>query len=324
MEPFSIGVDLGGTNLRVAAYVGGEDFLEVIQLPTRLSEGPDIVVRDMCEAIHSVRQRVAYGRTLTGIAVGAPGPLELPDGILRNPPNLDGWDGFNLRQAIESILGCPIKLDNDANMAALAELKIGAGRTHSIDSICVLTLGTGVGSGIVLDGAIRSGSTGMGGEAGHIVVETNGGVLCGCGGAGCLEQYASATAIVRMAREIMGTTAPATASALAARANDGHTEASYVFAEVGRYLAIALTGLINTLNLPLYILGGGVSEAWALFAPAMFKELHRRSYIYRLTQPDELEPSQLERHKTYIQRAKLGASSGLLGSCLLASSGTDG
>jgi glucokinase len=316
-DKFSIGVDLGGTNLRIASYVGGIELLDVIQMPTRLAEGRDAVVRDMCEAIRALAGRNYGGRPLAGIGIGSPGPLELPAGILRNPPNLHGWDGFRLRDAVESGVGQPIHLDGDANVAALAEQKLGAGRKHGIESLCVLTLGTGVGNGLILDGRIWQGSTGMGGEGGHLIVKDEGGAACGCGGYGCLEQYASATAIGRMARELMGEAAPATAHEVALLARSGDAVALSIFATVGHMLAVGLTGLINTLNMPLYLLGGGVCEAWDLFAPAMFRELRIRSYVYRLTAPEELEPEIFAPGKTYILRAQLGSNAGLLGACLL-------
>lgn len=314
---YVIGIDLGGTNLRVAAYAEGLEFLEVIQLPTRLSEGRDRVVRDIRDAVAALRDRDIGGRTLAGIGVGAPGPLELPEGIVRNPPNLTGWDGFNLRAAIESALGRAIELDNDANVAAFAEQRLGVGRKYGADSLCILTLGTGVGSGFIVDGKIQSGSTGMGGEAGHLVVETHEGLPCGCGGFGCLEQYASATALLRMAKKMMGPRAPASASEVAALAEGGDAEAMAAFDAVGNYLAIGLTGLVNSFNLPLYVLGGGLSQSWHLFERTMFAELRRRSYLYRLTEPKNRYPEKLERHKTYIVPAELGSNSGLLGACLL-------
>jgi glucokinase len=154
---FSIGVDLGGTSLRVASYVSGVTFLDSISVPTRLSDGRDLVVRDMCEAIRALQAK-EYGRVLAGIGVGSPGPLELPDGIVRSPPNLPGWERFNLRKAVEGALGQPIVIENDANLAALAEQKLGAGMTHNVDSLCMITLGTGVGSGFILDGRIWHGA----------------------------------------------------------------------------------------------------------------------------------------------------------------------
>jgi glucokinase len=316
-ETYSIGVDLGGTNLRIASYAGGVDFLDSILLPTRLAEGPGRVVRDMCEGIDALRSKDNGGRRLIGIGIGSPGPMQLPEGVLRNPPNLPGWDSFQLRHAIETELDTPVQIESDANLAALAEQKLGAGEMYRIDSLCVLTLGTGVGSGLILRGRIWHGATGMGGEAGHIIVQDAGGALCGCGGYGCLEQYASAPAVLRMARERLPGEAPATAHEVALLARSGDLRAASVFDRVGHALAIALTSLINTLNLPLYLLGGGVCDAWDLLAPAMFRVLRERSYIYRLTQPDVLEPPSLAKNKTYILGAQLGPTAGLLGACLL-------
>jgi len=314
---YSIGVDLGGTNLRIASYASGVDFLDTILVPTRLSEGRERVIRDMCEAISALSKKGYGPRTLAGIGIGTPGPLELPEGILRNPPNLPNWDGFDLRMAVESTLGRSIEIESDANLAALAEQKCGAGQTHNTDSLCMLTLGTGVGSGLIFHGNIWHGATGMGGEAGHLVVESNSPVACGCGGYGCLEQYASASAVVRMALEIMGPSAPATSQEVARLATEGNPEAKIVFSRVGHSIGIALTGLINTLNLPLYVIGGGVCDAWDLFAPEMFRTLCTRSYVYRLTQPAALQPATFERHKTYVLCAQLKSNAGLLGACLL-------
>jgi glucokinase len=315
-KAYSIGVDLGGTNLRVAAYDGGRGFLDTIVLPTRLHAGRDQVVQDMCGAIRAMMSRDFGDRVLKGIAVGTPGPLQLPAGILRNLPNFPGWDGFDLRSAITKGIGCEILLENDANFAAFAEQRLGAGKSFGVADLCVITLGTGVGNGLVLGGKVWDGGNGMAGEAGHMVVKDDEQLQCGCGGRGCLEQYASATAVVRMAREHLGEGAPATAHEVALLAKSGDQTARAVFEAVGGSLAIAFTGLISTLNLPLYLLGGGVCEAWDLFSPRMFLELERRSYIYRLTRPDVLEPAGLTAGKTYILKAELGPSAGLLGACV--------
>jgi len=315
-KSFSIGVDLGGTNLRVAAYGAEGVFLETISLKTRLADGRHAVVSDLCAAIASLLRRYGSERGCAGIGIGSPGPLELPSGIIRNPPNLTGWDGFNLRHAIESTLERPVSIENDANLAALAEQAQGAGKLLGSDSLCMLTMGTGVGSGFILDGKIWHGSSGMGGEAGHIVVDPEG-QRCGCGGIGCLEQYASATAIVRMMSESSRT--PVSALEVAQWAMAGDPAAQAVFQRVGRALAIALTAVVNTLNLPLYVIGGGASDAWELFAPTMFQELLSRSYIYRLTAPNSdpmVEDKAGVASRTQICRARLGSEAGLLGACL--------
>jgi glucokinase len=316
-DTFTIGVDLGGTNLRIASYADDVGIMDTIALPTRLTEGRDFVVRDIRDAVLAIAEKNHNGRHLFGVGVGTPGPLELPEGVLRNPPNLLGWDGFNLRAALEDSLTRAIEIESDANLAALAEACFGAGRTHNIDSFCMLTLGTGVGNGLIFNEKIWHGSNGMGGEAGHIIVQDIDGAPCGCGGFGCLEQYVSATALVRIAHERMRNEAPSSAHDLFVIAQAGDARAASVFHSLGHSLAIGLTALINTLNLPLYLIGGGVCEAWDLFAPAMFRELYKRCYVYRLTAPDDPNAVVFEKRKTQILRAELGSTAGLLGACVL-------
>lgn len=315
---FTIGVDLGGTNLRIGAYAPQEGLLQTINLPTRLKDGREAVARDICTAIRQLIAEYTPSRTLAGVGAGSPGPLELPAGILRQPPNLPGWNGFNLRYALESALGMPIALQNDANAAALAECLLGRGKTLGIDSLCMLTLGTGVGGGIILHGKIWEGITGMAGEVGHLNIWTEGGMACGCGSSGCLEPHASATGVRKSAEEAMAHgTAAGLAALLASKpafdardvaelATAGDPEATAIFHKVGRSLGIGLASLVNTLNLPLYVLGGGLANAWDLFAAGLFDELRKRSYIYRLTSD-----------KTHITTAELGADAGVLGACLL-------
>ena len=192
------GVDLGGTNLRIAAFDSEWKRLDSINLPTRVGEGPEAVVGDMCDAIRRVLERCGANQELIGVGIGAPGPLELPSGRFHRPPNLPGFDGFLLKDAMESNLQTAVIVECDANAAALAEWKSGAGKEMPGDSMCMLTLGTGVGAGIILERKIWHGMNGMGGEGGHIPVVEDG-FACGCGGRGCLEQYTSATAICRAA-----------------------------------------------------------------------------------------------------------------------------
>lgn len=336
MDQYSIGVDLGGTNLRVAAMREEGGLLGNISIRTRLQDGPNAVVGDLCEAVLAMQEGQGPSAVCVGVGVGTPGPLEMPEGTLRRPPNLPGWDGFCVRAAIEKRLGRPIFLDSDANLAALAEWRFGAGKRYGVDSLCMLTLGTGVGSGIVLDGRVWQGMNGMAGEAGHISVVPEGDV-CGCGNRGCLEMYASATALRRMAlrqmaAELERATGACNTSALArmvrakpdfqakdvaALAEAGDAGAQAVFDEMGRCLGLALAALVNTLNLPLYVLGGGSAAAWPLFAPAMMREVWERSYVYRATMPDAKEIADRAQGKTHIVAAELGAESGLLGAAAL-------
>jgi glucokinase len=327
-QPMTIGVDLGGTSLRVAAYTPGDGVLDSISLPTRLEAGPLAVVDDMCTAIRELIDRCFQNREIAGIGVGSPGPLELPAGRLHHPPNLPGWDGFCLLGEMEKRLRLPIAIESDANAAALAEYALGLGKLLGIESFCMLTLGTGVGNGIVLDGKIWHGAAGMGGEAGHLTIFPDGPV-CGCGNTGCLEACASATAIVNVAERLIaegkapglaslkGGQASLTALDIAEAARNGDPDAKAIYSETGRALGIGLAGLINTLNLPLYVIGGGVANSWDLLSPSMFEELERRSYVYALTAPGRPASNGMPGGGTQVRPAKLGAEAGLLGACIL-------
>src|SRR3984885_1750244 len=195
-EQITIGIDLGGTNLRIAAFDAAWKRLATVNLPTRVAAGPQAVVNDMGDAIGRVLAQIGPQYELLGVGIGAPGPLELPSGRFHRPPNLPGFDAFVLKDAMESTLQTPVIVEKDANAAALAEWKSGVGKEMPTDSMCMLTLGTGVGAGIVLDRKIWHGMIGMGGEGGHIPLVENG-FPCGCGGRGFPDQYASATAIGR-------------------------------------------------------------------------------------------------------------------------------
>ena len=324
----TVGVDLGGTSLRVAAYAPRDGLLDSIVLPTRLEAGPHAVLDDMCSAIGELRERFGAGREFAGIGIGSPGPLELPSGRLHHPPNLPGWDGFELLAELTRRLQLPIAIESDANAAALAEYALGLGKHLGIDSLCMLTLGTGVGNGIILDGKLWHGATGMGGEAGHMTIFPDGPV-CGCGNNGCLEACASATAIINAAeRRIAAGAAPGldarrngraalTALDLAEAARDGDRDAMEIFALTGRALGIGIAGLINILNLPLYVVGGGVANSWDLLAPFVLEELERRSYVYALTAPGRSASRSVPGGGTQVLAAKLGSEAGLLGACIL-------
>jgi len=326
-KSFTIGVDLGGTNLRIAAYSDGASFLESVSLPTRLSAGRDAVIDDMAAAILRLREKFAASAALAGVGIGTPGPLELPIGRLRKLPNFPGWDGFHLREAVESRIGMKVSLEVDANVAALAEAKFGQGKTLGLDSMYMLTLGTGVGNGIILDGKIFHGMSGMAGEGGHSTVWPRG-PLCGCLNHGCVEMFASASAVHRMAREfIAASSAPGlaalekskplfTARDVADLAASGDPGARQVFDSVGEALGISLAAMINTLNLPLYVVGGGMTNAWELFAPRLFAELESRSYVYRLNN-GKVDEFGHQARMTHVVPAQLGSDAGLLGACLL-------
>lgn len=325
---FSIGVDFGGTNLRVGAYSPTAGLLESIQIPTRLRDGRDAVVADMCAGILELRERHSAQYLLKGVGIGSAGPLELPEGRLRNPPNLPGFDGLELRAEVERVVGARVAVENDANVAALAECFLGKGKKLGIDSLCMLTLGTGVGGGVILHSKIWDGMNGMAGEVGHINIYSDG-PECGCGSRGCLEPLASATGVRRRAKELIEEGASPGLAALGKKCPDftpveiselalaGDSDAKKIFEEVGRALGLGLAALINTLNLPLYIVGGGLANSWDLFSPALFEELRYRSYVYRMTDPAQPETAGSSAAKTRVERPELGTEAGLLGACIL-------
>src|SRR5271165_3551968 len=213
MNNFSIGVDLGGTNLRIAAVDEQGQLVEKVTLGTKVSLGRDHVIGDMCEAIQQMAGKFRDSAPLLGIGIGVPWIIDMQSGLLRESPNLPGWADYPVRAEIERRLKTVVILENDANVAALGEKWLGAAK--DVDDMAMLTLGTGVGGGVVLKGRIWHGMTGMAGEFGHMTVEPEG-PPCGCGNRGCVEQYASATAVVRMAKEAIASNS---GSALAVASN---------------------------------------------------------------------------------------------------------
>jgi glucokinase len=339
---FSIGVDLGGTNLRIAAVDDNGTLVEKITTGTQVKLGRDAVIDEMVAAIRSLAAKFQNRDKLIGVGIGVPGIIDKRTGLLRESPNLPGWNDYPVRDEIERKLGAPVFLENDANAAALGEAWLGAGRGH--DSMAMLTLGTGVGGGIVLQGVVWHGMSGMAGELGHITVDPNG-PRCKCGNFGCAEVFASATAVVRMAREEIES---GRASQLQRTASDdpefsarsvfnlalqGDEPARQIFRKVGWALGILLADVVNALNLDMYVIGGGVSGAWPAFAPALFEQLSKRSMVYAATAPDDehiakagasadLRPLATSK-KTIITRALLGSDAGLYGAARLPMTGIE-
>src|SRR5215470_15073986 len=322
MSTYAISVDLGGTNLRVAVVDSTGKLLEKLTTGTEVARGRDRVINEMCNDIQLLTKKFAGTGQLCGIGVGVPGIIDIRSGFLHQAPNLPGWAGYPVRDEIERRLGTRVILENDANAAAMGEKWLGAGTT--VENLAMLTLGTGVGGGLILDGRIWHGMTGMAGELGHFSVQPDG-TGCGCGSRGCVEQYASATAIVRMAREASLRSPELTralrdnpefsAKIVHQLALQGDEQARHIFRRVGWALGIVVAGLINALNLPMFVIGGGVASAWDAFAPAMFEEIEERSFVYRATAPGNT--GKLERQRTIVTRALLGSDAGLFGAARL-------
>jgi len=337
MPSFAIGVDLGGTNLRIAAVDEQGTLLEKVTLGTQVARGRDYVISEMCDAIRELSAKFSRSGRMIGAGIGIPGIIDKRTGMLRDSPNLPGWHNYPVRNEIEQRLGAPVILENDANAAAFGEAWLGAARGK--ESMCMITLGTGVGGGLVLDGKIWRGMTGMAGEVGHMTIDP-GGPRCKCGNVGCVEQFASATAVMRMAREaIANGSAPELSRAANAKdvefsakivynlAIQGDQPARDIFNRVGWALGVLIADLVNMLNLNMYVIGGGVAAAWSVFSPAMYEEVRKRSMVYAATAPAErvappagasaevVSPSTGQ--PTIITRALLGSDAGLYGAARL-------
>src|SRR5579883_1958592 len=301
---YSIGVDLGGTNLRVAAIGEDGSMLEKVAEPISYDNGPEAVIATITDVIRAVTSRIE-NRSLCGVGIGVPGFINMETGTIIGSANLPGFEEFPVRDAIQRHLGTSIILENDANAAALGELWMGAGK--NVKDLVLLTLGTGIGGGIVVDGKVLHGFLGMAGEFGHMTVFPDGNP-CGCGNRGCLEKHASATAVTAMARLMqLGEDLPAK-DVYEIALGDGPraAKAREIWRIVGESLGIALATLINTFNFPLYLLSGGLLGAWELFAPEMMHTVERRSFTYRATKTE-----------TRIAMAALGNEAGLYGAAYL-------
>lgn len=328
MTTFAIGVDLGGTNLRIAAIDDSGKTLHKISTSTEVSRGRDFVIDEMCNAIQEIvaQLRSSGSGQFAGIGIGIPGIIEMQTGMLRDSPNLPGWHNYPVRDEIERRLHATVVLENDANAAALGEKWLGAGA--AVDDMVMLTLGTGVGGGIVLEGKIWHGMTGMAGELGHINVEPDG-PPCNCGSRGCVEQLASATAVKRMAAEAVASgKAPQLEQALKQAkefsakvvydlAMQGDSPSKAIFDRVGNSLGIVIADLVNIFNVPMYVLAGGVASGWDAFAPTMMERIRKNSFVYRATAPADGNDGKSTGRVTVVRHAQLGSDAGLIGAARL-------
>src|SRR5579862_5217549 len=275
MAEYSIGLDLGGTNLRAGAIDKSGKLLEKVSGATPLAAGREPVLADMVAVISQVRSRCGTDG-LAGIGVVVPGFIRLKEGVIGNSNNLAFLENFPIRDELERRLGATVILENDANAAALGEKWMGAGR--EVDDLVLLTLGTGIGGGIISGGKVLHGYLGMAAELGHLTVVPNGNP-CGCGNQGCMEKHASALAIVGMAR-LLGLGENLTAADVYDLAVAGDERARRVFEIMGEMLGVGLAMLVNTFNYPLYLLSGGILPAWQFFAPKMMEVVRERSFTF--------------------------------------------
>ncbi len=267
MAEYVFGVDVGGTTVKLGLFDISGNVLDKWEIPTRTENGGMKILPDIAQSIQDkMSEKNIAAENVAGVGVGAPGPVD-GDGIIHKAVNL-GWEEMNLKKELTALLGgMRVEGGNDANVAALGEMWKGGGQGYK--NLVAVTLGTGVGGGIIINGKIMTGATGSGGEIGHIHVEDDETEACGCGNYGCLEEYASATGITRLANRILQ------ASEMDSVLRQGEVSAKTVFDAVkagdelaieaarqfGDYLGKGLAVIAGVINPEIFVIGGGVSKA---------------------------------------------------------------
>ena len=266
MKKYVFGVDVGGTTVKMGYFDIEGNLIEKWEIPTRTEDKGVNIIPDIAGSILvKLAQKDIDKKEVVGVGIGVPGPVK-EDGTVLVAVNL-GWDKRNTNEQLEDLLGIPVKTANDANVAALGEMWRGGGQGY--DDVVAVTLGTGVGGGVIIGGKVIAGSNGAGGEIGHIHLEDNESEECGCKGHGCLEQYASATGVVRLAKKKLADSSKpsvlrddeVTAKAVwdAVKADD---ELAKEVANIyGEYLGKGLAAVAAVVNPQVFVIGGGVSKA---------------------------------------------------------------
>lgn len=300
-------VDLGGTFLRIALVDGSGRIHQQLKQRTPRGDSPDVVVDALATAADSW---IREGRRISAASIMVPGTVDNRNAVVVQAPNLPSLTNFPLQSVLEERLGWPVLLENDANAAAVGEMWLGAAR--GCRDVVSVTLGTGVGGGVILDGELWRGAHGSAGEIGHTTVDPFSGLKCKCGNIGCLEMFASATAIVRMTREDLGrfphsvlNREDLTAERVYDAGRDGDELALSVFKRFGTYLGIGLANLINIIDPEIIVIAGGAVNGWDLFACDMQREVNERAV--RVTA-----------QQVKIAAAQCGDNAGLLGAARLA------
>ncbi|MBQ2982976.1 MAG: ROK family glucokinase [Lachnospiraceae bacterium] len=282
------GVDIGGTTVKMGIFDEDGRLLDKWEIPTVKDNGGEKILPDVVKAIEKklTEEGLAKGY-LAGVGIGVPGPI-FADGTVNRCVNL-GWGVFNVADKVRELLDMPeltVKVGNDANVAALGEMFKGSGEGYK--NLVMVTLGTGVGGGIILDGKILTGTTGGAGEIGHMPVGLNETECCGCGNKGCLEQYASATGIVKVAKKILAecdTETPLrnmegfSAKDVMDLAKGGDQVAIDVIEQLGDYLGKALAHIACVVNPSAFVIGGGVSKAGQFLLDVIEKHFKKNAFV---------------------------------------------
>ena len=278
MKPYAFGIDIGGTTVKCGFFNSDGSFVENWEIKTRKENDGALILPDIADSIRE--KMVAHGVTLDqveGIGVGVPGPV-LDDGVVNGCVNL-GWGVFNVADKMRELIGdVRVEVGNDANVAALGEQWRGGGKGYK--NVVMVTLGTGVGGGIIINGKILPGGHGAAGEIGHIQMRKNETAVCGCGKKGCLEQYASATGIVRMAKIALANEKKNTSlrdldqagcKAIFDTAKTGDAVALGLVDMLGEMLGSALAHITAVVDPEVIVIGGGVSKAGQILLDAIIK-----------------------------------------------------
>jgi glucokinase len=316
-RPLFVGLDVGGSAMKAGVVDDGGKPLASVSLPTEAHRGQELGLERMCEAI---RQAVAAAglamSDIAAIGVATPGTMDIPAGLILDPPNLKPWRNVPVREHIRRQFGLPTAFQNDANAAALGEFWAGAGR--DVHSMVLFTLGTGVGGGIIIDDLVLEGEHSHGAELGHMKIEMTSPRQCGCGRWGCLEAYASATAVVKRALEALQqpgatsslTTSTADLSRLSARAifeaaAEGDSLAERIVEETAYYLGVGATNMMHIINPDMVAFAGGMVAAGQNFLDRI------RKHVRELAFPVPAE-------RTQICYASLGNDAGFIGAAACA------
>ena len=266
MCKYAFGVDIGGTTVKLGLFDMEGCVLAKWEIPTDKSNEGSAILPDVADSIKAKMQERGIDKDeVAGVGVGAPGPID-SEGTVYHAVNL-GWGVFNIAKVLNGYLDLPVKAGNDANVAAFGEMWQGGGKGYK--NLVAVTLGTGVGGGIIVEGNILTGATGAGGEIGHIHIEDNEEECCGCQNKGCLEQYASATGVVRLAKKRLAKdNAPSklrngnlSAKAVFDAVKEGDEVAIEIAKEFGDYLGKGLAAVAGVVNPEVFVIGGGVSKA---------------------------------------------------------------
>jgi glucokinase len=309
--PCYVGLDVGGTTMKGGVVDDAGRPLSNVSLPTEAHRGQEFGLERMCETIRTAVRAAAIGMDrVAAIGVATPGTMDIPAGLILDPPNLRPWQNVPVRQHVHNAFGLPTAFQNDANAAAYGEYWAGAGR--DVHSMVLFTLGTGIGGGIIIGDRILEGEHSHGGEVGHIKVEMTKPRACGCGRLGCLEAYASATSVVKRTREALaeaGRTqlgpfvagdAELTARHVFDAAAHGDALAGKVVEETAFYLAVGAMNLMHIIDPAVVVFGGGMVAAGETFLERI------RHHVRELAFPVLAE-------RTRIVAAALGSDAGFIG-----------